>query len=172
MEIRLARPEDALGIAKVQVESWKTTYQGIVPTSYLESLDVKKRQKIWQQAASNQPMYVAEIDNQIVSFAIGGENRDKDTYPDYDGELYAIYSYQHVHGQGVGRLLFEAVVTNLVDRGYEKMIVAVLTDNPTVGFYKHLGGHLVGKETISIDGVELPESFYGYDNIRKFKVED
>ena len=45
MIIRLADVKDAKGIARVQVESWHTTYPGIVPKSYLDSLDVKKREK-------------------------------------------------------------------------------------------------------------------------------
>ena len=57
MEIRLAKVEDAMAIAKVQVESWHTTYKGIVPDSYLNSLDVKKREKVWQSAADTQPMF-------------------------------------------------------------------------------------------------------------------
>lgn len=167
MIIRLAVPEDAAGIAKVQVESWNTTYPGIVPKSYLDSLDVKKRETIWKQAAVNQPLYVAELDDEIVGFAIGGENRDKDTYPGFDGELYAIYSYEHVHGRGIGRALFEHTVQNLAARGYKKMVVAVLSENPAVNFYRHMGGYYLGKETITIDGISIEESFYGYNDINK-----
>lgn len=169
MEIRLAKIEDALSIAKVQVDSWHTTYKGIVPDSYLDSLDVYKREKVWKSAAETQPFFVAELDGEVVGFAIAGENRDKDTYPDYDGELYAIYSYEHVQGQGIGRALFEAAVTNLSKRGYKKMTVAVLTENPTVGFYKHMGGELLGTEIINIDGVDIPESIYGYSDISKIQ---
>lgn len=165
MTIRLAEPEDAPGIAKVQVESWNTTYPGIVPKSYLDSLDVKKREKIWKQAVVNQPLYVAEMDGEIVGFAIGGENRDKDTYPEFDGELYAIYSYQCVHGRGIGRALFESAARNLAERGYKKMVVSVLAENPAVNFYKYMGGYYLGEETITIDGVSIQESFYGYDDI-------
>ena len=167
MEVRLAVPEDASGIAKVQVESWNTTYPGIVPKSYLDSLDVKKREKIWKQAAVNQPLYIAELNGEIVGFAIGGENRDKDTYPEFDGELYAIYSLKQVHGQGIGRALFEHAVRNLARRGYNKMIVAVLSENPAVNFYKHMGGSYLGEETITIDGASIQESFYGYNDINK-----
>ncbi|QQD84966.1 MULTISPECIES: GNAT family N-acetyltransferase [Jeotgalicoccus] len=167
MEIRLAKVEDAMAIAKVQVESWHTTYKGIVPDSYLNSLDVKKREKVWQSAADTQPMFVAELDGEVVGFVIAGENRDKDTYPDYDGELYAIYSYQHVQGQGIGRELFETAARNLSERGFKKMTVAVLTENPTVGFYKHMGGEILGEEIITIDGVDINESIYGYSDISK-----
>lgn len=166
MNIRLAVPEDALQIARVQVESWRSTYPGIVPKSYLDSLDIKKREKIWRQAAANQALYVAELNGVIVGFAIGGENRDKDTYPEYDGELYAIYSYDHVHGQGVGKSLFKNTARNLAERGFRKMVVSVLSDNPAVGFYKRMGGKFIGEDTIDIDCVKIQESFYGYDEIR------
>lgn len=166
MNIRLAVPEDALQIAKVQVESWRSTYPGIVPQSYLDSLDIKKREKIWRQAAANHPLYVAELDGVIVGFSIGGENRDKDTYPEYDGELYAIYSYVHVHEQGIGKKLFKSTAHNLAERGFKKMIVSVLSDNPAVGFYKRMGGTLIGEETIAIDCVKIQESFYGYDDLQ------
>lgn len=36
MEIRKANLNDALGVAKVQVDSWKTTYKNIVPDEYLD----------------------------------------------------------------------------------------------------------------------------------------
>lgn len=166
MNIRLAIPEDALQIAKVQVESWRSTYPGIVPKSYLDSLDVKKREKIWAQAAANQALYVAELNETIVGFAIGGENRDKDTYPEYDGELYAIYSYDRVHGQGIGKALFKSTVRNLAERGFKKMVVSVLSDNPAVEFYKRMGGKFIGEETIDIDNVKIQESFYGYEDIQ------
>jgi len=167
MIIRLADVKDAKGIARVQVESWHTTYPGIVPKSYLDSRDVKKREKIWKQAAQNQPLYVAELEGDIVGFAIGGENRDKDTYPEYDGELYAIYSLKRVHKRGIGRELFEQTARNLSARGFKKMVVSVLSENPAVDFYKHMGGHFLGEETITIDGKAIAESFYGYDDISK-----
>lgn len=36
MKIRKAYLNDALGVAKVQVDSWKTTYKNIVPEAYLD----------------------------------------------------------------------------------------------------------------------------------------
>lgn len=38
MEIRKTKLEDASGIAKVQVDSWRKTYKGIVPESFLNSM--------------------------------------------------------------------------------------------------------------------------------------
>jgi hypothetical protein len=41
--IRRAEPRDAAGIAHVHVASWRTTYRGIVPDSYLDALDEPER---------------------------------------------------------------------------------------------------------------------------------
>lgn len=35
MKIRIATIEDAYAIAKVHVDSWKTTYKGIIPDHFL-----------------------------------------------------------------------------------------------------------------------------------------
>jgi hypothetical protein len=39
VSIRAATPDDAVAIAHVHVESWRTTYEGIVPGEYLAGLD-------------------------------------------------------------------------------------------------------------------------------------
>jgi hypothetical protein len=43
IEIRKTVLTDAIGIAKVHVDSWKTTYANIVPDAYLNSLDYEGR---------------------------------------------------------------------------------------------------------------------------------
>ena len=47
--IRPARIDDASAIALVQVESWRTTYAGIVPDDYLASLNVELRAQSWRE---------------------------------------------------------------------------------------------------------------------------
>lgn len=37
--VRSARVEDAGAIARVNVDTWRTTYPGIVPQDYLDALD-------------------------------------------------------------------------------------------------------------------------------------
>ena len=43
MKIRRATSSDAANIAKVHVDSWRTTYQNVLPTDFLESLSYEKR---------------------------------------------------------------------------------------------------------------------------------
>jgi len=89
--IRPARIEDAGAIAFVQVESWKSTYAGIVPDEYLASLSVESRTGAWKELfdAGTNLMFVAEDTTAIFGFVSGGKLRDP--IEGYDAELYAIY---------------------------------------------------------------------------------
>ena len=45
MNIREAKSEDAAAIAKVHVDSWQTTYQGLLPDNYIAQRSYQKRLK-------------------------------------------------------------------------------------------------------------------------------
>ena len=47
--IRRARPVDAAEIARVQVQSWRETYAGIIPQPYLDQLSVPAHERQWRQ---------------------------------------------------------------------------------------------------------------------------
>lgn len=80
MLIRPARPEDALAIGHVHVDSWRTTYRGLLPDSVLASLSVEQRAATWRQAIdaalkdeSRSFVQVADdLANGIVGFASAG----------------------------------------------------------------------------------------------------
>lgn len=46
MLTRKAALEDAPGIANVHVDSWRSTYKGIVPDTYLASLSYENQERI------------------------------------------------------------------------------------------------------------------------------
>lgn len=50
VRIRRAVPEDASGIARVRVITWKAQYTGIVPAGYLAQLSPEEDTPRWQQA--------------------------------------------------------------------------------------------------------------------------
>ena len=75
--IRAATIEDAPAIAHVHIESWKTTYTGIVPASYLTNLDTEARIDMWREqlAIGRLIIFVAEAASGIVGFVCGGPLR-------------------------------------------------------------------------------------------------
>ncbi|MER2028571.1 MAG: hypothetical protein ABS903_05315 [Solibacillus sp.] len=73
--IRKANLSDAPGIAKVHVDSWRTTYKGIIPQSFLDGLSYEQRTILWKNNISdkNNTIYVAENEGEIIGFVTGGK---------------------------------------------------------------------------------------------------
>ena len=166
--VREARPEDAEGISRVHVDSWHSTYRGIVPDDYLDGMTYEQRTPRWSARLTapdrSDFIFLAETaEGEVVGFAAGGPERGSD--PDYDGELYAIYIRKEHQWQGIGRRLAEAIRRRLVQAGMQHMLVWVLEANPSCHFYEALGGRPVSTKEIEIGGAFLPERSYGWRNV-------
>ena len=167
--IREARPEDAPAIARVHVDSWRSTYTGIVPDEHLAALSYERREQGWRDALSNPDhpsfVYVAGDEaGKVVGFASGGPEREG--HPDYKGELYAIYIFAEYQRRGLGRQLTQAVARRLLNAGTSSMLVWVLAGNPGRAFYEALGGQYLSEKKITIGEKELVEVAYGWKDIR------
>ena len=167
MEIREAQSGDEAGIARVRVDSWRSTYPGIMPDAVLNSLSYADREARWQQAIEGEAtdVVVADApDRGIVGFAAGGPERSRDAR--YDGELYAIYLLDEVQGQGIGRRLTVALADRLLQRGFASMLVWVAVGVPACRFYEALGGRALEERAEQIDDATLQVIGYGWDDIR------
>ena len=51
--VRPAAPSDAPSIARVHVESWRTTYDGLLPEDHLAALDVADYAGRWERSLSS-----------------------------------------------------------------------------------------------------------------------
>ncbi|MCM3362649.1 GNAT family N-acetyltransferase [Niallia sp. MER TA 168] len=163
MIIRKAKSEDAKGIAKVHLDSWRTTYRGIVPDTYLKALNYEEKEKIWKRAIPTGSVFVAENEEgQIVGFANGGKERSGQ-YTGYEGELYAIYLLEAYQGKGIGSSLAKKVFEYLKEIGFNSMIIFALEENPACKFYEAIGGKRIGTEEIEIGGKEFAEVVFGWN---------
>ncbi|OQP07760.1 GNAT family N-acetyltransferase [Geobacillus sp. 46C-IIa] len=167
--IRKADLTDAPAIAAVHVESWKTTYRGIVPDAYLETLAVEEKQTLWEKGLSqaDHSVFVAEENGRVVGFISGGRNRASGgPAAQYDGELYAVYLLKEAQGKGLGRQLVQASARDLAQNGIHSLVVWVLAANPSRGFYERLGGKKLAEERVEIGGKALWEWCYGWQDIQ------
>jgi GNAT superfamily N-acetyltransferase len=169
VQIRQALPEDSAGIARVHVNSWRTTYPGIVSDAVLEKLSEERSQDFWRKIITepaHKSFILVAVDQQmsLVGFASAGPSRSRD-FP-YQGELYAIYMLKAYQGRGVGRQLVSAVAKQLLDHGLSSMLVWVLKDNLFRAFYEVLGGEQIGEQDITIGDETLIEVAYGWADIR------
>lgn len=61
LRIRPAVSEDGAGIGRVHVETWRTTYRGIVPDEHLAGLSQEKRIVFWTGIISDMPPTPASL---------------------------------------------------------------------------------------------------------------
>lgn len=163
--VREATIDDARAIAQVQVESWKTTYAGIVPDAHLASLNVEEREEQWKElfAAANSLMFVVESNVGIFGFVSGGKLREP--IDGYDAELYAIYLLRDNQRKGAGRRLVESLAESLRAKGFRAMAVWVLKKNPAVDFYRRMGGVPILEKLVEIGGVQLDDMVIGWPDL-------
>lgn len=167
-QIRLARGDDARGIAEVHVASWKTTYRGIFPDSLLDGLSVDQREQQWKgilgSAESNSVTLVAcDVPGGVVGFVSGGAERSGKL--GCDGELYAIYLFDRAQRQGLGTLLVQHLAREFRACGFGSMAVWVLAANPFRRFYEALGGEFIAEQQIERGGESFTESAYGWGDL-------
>ncbi|MEN9518982.1 MAG: hypothetical protein RLZZ381_1570 [Cyanobacteriota bacterium] len=169
MIIREATYSDVPAISKVHVDTWKTTYRGIVPDEHLANLSYERRENGWYQilncaSEDGNFTYIAEDEaGEIVGLVNGGLERTGD--PVYRGELTAIYIRQSYQRKGIGRGFVRVVAERLSQLNISSMLVWVLVDNPACQFYAALGGKIVHEKELTIGGKLLFEVAYGWVNI-------
>jgi len=170
MNIRLATISDAEGIAQVSVNSWKTTYKGIISDVFLNQLSVERRKENWVLALNhlkeNDATYVAEEQGTIRGFIKGGNCRETDMA--YEAEVYAIYLLEEDQGKGYGTLLFNRLVETLRSKPLNSLMVWVLERNPSIDFYKRLGGQFITKKEIKIGENIVTEVALGWKDLSFF----
>ncbi|WP_207460584.1 GNAT family N-acetyltransferase [Azospirillum sp. SYSU D00513] len=166
--IREARPEDAVGIARVHVASWRSTYAGIVPASYLVGLSEGAAAMRWFNAVQTRgpgrgSFVVADAEDQVIGFSTFGARRTP--VDNFAGEIYAIYLDEDAKGQGIGRQLMSAMAERLLLGGIRTAVVWCLRDNPSRWFYERLGGVRVAERPIHFGGKAMTEIAYGWRDL-------
>jgi GNAT superfamily N-acetyltransferase len=167
--IRGARIEDAAAIARVHVESWRSTYAGMLPEKMLLKLSSAAHEQRWWRHVlgrfrSRHYVYVVEDSREgVVGFASGGRARDRGLA--YGGEIYALYLLDEYHGRGLGRALFRRLAARLMRECGATLIVWVMASNPSRFFYEAMGGARAALRTDRMGGAEVAEIAYGWDDL-------
>lgn len=172
MIIREAKLNDSAAIAKVHVDTWQATYRGIVPEAYIAKLSYKRRKSNWDnqlsistEAESDYFVYVAENSTgKVIGFVDGGLERSNNSR--YKCEIYAIYILKAYQRKGIGLSLVQQIASRLSQSGLTSMLVWVLADNPASQFYQAFGGQKIYQKLIEIEGIELEEIAYGWNDTK------
>lgn len=162
--VRAATEQDAGAISHVHVQSWRTTYAGIVPKAYLASLNEAERELLWRDWLTRDiQVFVAELDGEVVGFASGGPIREP--LQEFDAELFAIYLLKQAQDRGIGTALLRKLAGVLRAKGFKSMVAWVLESNSSSHFYAQSGALPVLSKDIEIGGVMLPVLAYGWPSL-------
>jgi GNAT superfamily N-acetyltransferase len=174
ISIRKATVGDAREIAHIHVVAWQAAYRDIVPQSFLDALDVNSRAELWNTWLQHEDahIYVATVDERISGFIGGGKLREAigESIREFDAELYAIYLLPSVKGQGIGKLLIRELAKVLDARGFRRMAVWVLAENPACDFYEHLGAQRIAQKQIQIGEANLLEAAYEWQDLQRLAM--
>lgn len=171
MVIREYRKEDLYSVAKIHVDTWNSTYFDIFPEGYLKSRTYEMQKKKWiDRLFSNEDtkefMFVAENENgDVVRFSTGSLN---DLCSEFDSTLYTLYILKNYQNKGIGKSLIKAVASKLRLLGAKNMILSAFEENNACNFYEHLGGKQGNKKVVNIDGIDLIEIDYEWEDINCF----
>lgn len=166
LNYREANVDDAAAVANVHVNSWKDSFIGIVPDSFMEKLTVESRTKAFRERFSDPTykMYVAELPTgEVVGFVDAGDPRQD--VGQYDAELYAIYILRNFQGKGIGGHLFRCVTEFLKSTGKRSMYLMALEASPYRPFYEKMGGRVVNKQQVLLDGMPFDALVYGWEDL-------
>lgn len=166
--IRDAMPADASGIARVHVESWRSTYAGLLPDAYLVGLSKRSAEARWRMSLPDHDpaegtVVAADGAGEVVGFASFG--RERRALDGFEGEVYALYLLDDAKGQGIGRALMAASAERLMAAGVRSAMVWCLSTNPTRWFYERLGGVRIADRPGRFAGQPIVEIAYGWRDL-------
>ena len=168
--IRGATEADLGAIAKVLVDTWRTTFRGRLADEFLDGMSYSHQEDRHRRTMSSPEtsyfVAIAELQMEVIGFANGGPNRQQ-VLPQA-GELYAIYIRHDFQRRGVGDRLFRAVVAEQQRHGRPGMFVWVLADNPNRAFYERLGGRPIAERPITLGPETVTEIAYAWDDLKLF----
>ena len=168
--VRTARPADAEGIARVEVETWRDAYPTLLPESFLiGGLDAAHRARVWRRRLAQRgaaETIIAALDTAagVVGYAAFGPARTPALAP--AAELYELYLLPDYQGLGLGRCLCGAVAERLTEAGTPSLCVEVLEGNVARFFYEAMGGRLAARKAHAFAGRNLPTLVYAWDDLR------
>lgn len=172
MKIRPAKLADSAELARIQVDSYRKNYAGILPEEFLEQFSLTEQEQDWRdwfKTESGESLFVA-LDEQakLAGYALMKPNRLD--LPPYEGELVSLHVRSDRQGLGYGHHLMIAASRALRESGCKSLFLWVLADNPARSFYEGLGGKLVGEKPWGGNlefRIAILEVAYGWADIRK-----
>jgi GNAT superfamily N-acetyltransferase len=166
--IRQARLGDARAIGGIEVETWRSTYAGMLPDRVLLGMSDQRQTASWAGFLRHRPgdVYVAESGAPAARLmGFGNCGKQRDAAFGFAGEVYTLYVAPAWQGTGLGRQLLLALFARLVHCGHRSALIWVVRANPARFFYERMGGKLVLHRSIRLGGEPVEAVGYGWRDL-------
>jgi ribosomal protein S18 acetylase RimI-like enzyme len=167
--VRLARTADADHLARVQVDSWRACFAGIVPGALLAELTGEEASAVWRdrwrEAITGPPTgrhrvlaaVTDSVPREVVGFVSAGPATDTDRWPGTDAEIYEFRVSPERTGQGHGSRLLHAAADTLVSDGFHTASTWVLEADSVMRRFLESAGWAADGARGELDvGVSVP----------------
>jgi ribosomal protein S18 acetylase RimI-like enzyme len=129
-------------MARVHIDSWRAAYRGLVPESFLESLDYARRAEGFRGflVEHSGDTYAVAQAGKTIGFLTIGACRDADVDQEVAGEIWGIYLAPGYWRRGIGRQLCRRAEELLRAQGYVQATLWVFEGNEAARrFYEAMG---------------------------------
>lgn len=148
--IRKNELKDQEQMARIKVDGWKTAYDKLIASQYLNSLDYKRQTERYISSFEEYKdlVFVAVKGEEVLGYSCFSLT-DRDNF--FDSELVSLYIKPTETRKGIGESLVKETAKELISKGKNNMIVWCLSDNiNALNFYKKLGGKKVKEKKTQI----------------------
>lgn len=167
-DIRPATPDDAAGIAGVQIDSCRRAYRGLLPGRVLADLSLPELTVTWasilrgEAGVPGSTDLVAVDDDEVCGFVCRGPVRtERGESTDATVEVFALYVSPGRLDTGLGRSLMRAALSGMREDGHRAAVLWVLRGNMRARrFYERGGWATDGAERASEAALGVPSVRY------------
>lgn len=160
MEMIIATTAHSSAIWDIAVATWAETYKDILSDKQMAyMLDM-----MYSPAALDEQMNKLQHHFYLIRDYSSGHWQGFVSYEfDYKGgqstKLHKLYVLPECHGLGMGRILIDKVCEDARGYGNRSVLLNMNRNNPTLGFYKHIGFEIVAEEDIDIGNGFVMEDY-------------
>jgi len=105
---------------------------------------------------------VADVDDGVPGFVWAGTKTGRD---DFVRSVRGLYVLPTMERRGIGRVLLRHAAARLEAEGAESVLIGCVRENPSCGFYRHLGGVEVLRRPQRVDRFDTEEVFFGWEHL-------
>lgn len=155
--------KDQAQMARIKIDGWRTAYDKIVSSKYLNGLDYEKQTQRYINSFEEYKdlVLVAVREEEVLGYSCFALKTEDNKY---DSELVSLYMKREEAGKGIGTALFKETVKELLEQKKKNMIVWCFTENKNaIQFYEELGGKNVETKKVIIGEEEYLEYGFYFD---------